>query len=126
MEVAYVDTSCLVGIAFGEPGSRGLRGKLARFDRLVSGNLLEAELASVMARERVTPRSDMLGAISWVVPDRPLSDEITRVLGAGYVRGANCWHLAAALYLAEDSGAISFLTLDARQRGVARTLGFRE
>jgi len=47
------------------------------------------------------------------------------VLPEGHVRGADCWHLAAALDLAEDPGAITFLTLDERQAAVARSLGFR-
>lgn len=66
----------------------------------------------------------MLGAMSWIVPDRPLSGEIARVLRAGYVRGVDGWHLATALYLTEDPGAITFLTLDERQADVAKSLGF--
>jgi hypothetical protein len=48
----------------------------------------------------------------------------THLLDAGYVRGADCWHLATALYLAPDAGDLVFLTLDLRQRAVAKTLGF--
>ena len=62
--------------------------------------------------------------MSWIIPDRPLSPEIGRVLTAGYVRGADCWHLATALYLAEDPSELVFLTLDARQKDVALALGF--
>lgn len=126
MKAAYVDTSCLVSIGFAEPGSTALKKKLGRFDRLFSANLLEAELHSAMVRERVVPTPDLTAAISWIMPDRPLHGEIAQVLAAGYVRGADCWHLAAALFLAEGASAISFLTLDERQGSVARTLGFRE
>jgi hypothetical protein len=126
MKLAYVDTSCLVAIAFGERGSMALARRLDAFEELVSSNLLEAELRSAFLREAVQPDGAYLDAISWIVPDRPLHPEITTVLSAGHVRGANCWHLASALYLAEDPAAISFLTLDARQGAVARALGFRE
>lgn len=126
MKGAYVDTSCFVAIALAEAGAASVVRRLAPFDALYSSNLLEAELYSVLQRERVTPDSRALDRIVWVIPDRPLHAEIGRVLEAGYARGADCWHLASALYLAEDTGEISFLTLDTRQWSVARKLGFRE
>jgi predicted nucleic acid-binding protein len=125
MAVAYVDTSCLVAIAFGERGAASLTKRLEGYDDLVSSNLLEAELRSTFARERVDPPAEFLLGVSWVIPDRPLSAEIARVLDAGYVRGGDCWHLATALYLAGDPAAMSFITLDARQKAVASALGFK-
>jgi predicted nucleic acid-binding protein len=122
--VAYVDTSCIVAIAFGERGASALARRLGTFDELVASNLLEAELRAAFARERVAPDASLLAALTWIVPDRPLHAEVARVLGAGYVRGADCWHLASALYLADDPGAIAFLTLDTRQAKVAEALGF--
>lgn len=124
MRVAYVDTSCLVAIAFGERGSPALARRLAGFDELVSANLLEAELRSAFAREGVEPDIAMLTAVSWIIPDRPLHAEVEQVLQTGYLRGADCWHVATALYLAGEPAAISFLTLDERQGDVARALGF--
>jgi predicted nucleic acid-binding protein len=124
LKVAYVDTSCLVAVAFGERGSTALARRLASFDEVVSSNLLEAELRAAFVREARTPDQDLLDRISWIVPDRPLHAEIAAVLAAGYVRGADCWHLATALYLAENAEEISFLTLDDRQAAVARALGF--
>ncbi len=126
MKGAYVDTSCFVALALAESGVASVTRRLAAFDALYSSNLLEAELNSVLHRERVTPDSHALDRIGWVTPDRPLHAEIARVLEAGYVRGANCWHLATALYLADEPDSLSFLTLDARQLGVARKLGFQE
>lgn len=126
MKAAYVDTSCLVAIALAEAGAASVIRRLAPFDALYSSNLLEGELYSALQRERVSPNSSALDRIGWVIPDRPLHAEIARVLEAGHVRGADCWHLASALYLAEDPGAISFLTLDTRQWSVARKLGFQE
>ncbi|HEY8061376.1 MAG TPA: PIN domain-containing protein [Gemmatimonadales bacterium] len=122
--IAYVDTSCLIAIAFGERGATALDRRLTAFDELVASNLLDAELRAAFAREGVALEPGMAPALSWIIPDRPLRAEIARVLAAGYVRGADCWHLATALYLAEDPATISFLTLDERQREVASALGF--
>ncbi len=44
MRFAYVDTSCLVAIAFDEPGADKVAARLRRFERLFASNLLEAEL----------------------------------------------------------------------------------
>ena len=124
MKAAYVDTSCLVAIAFGERGATALARRLAAFDELLASNLLEAELRAAFAREGIAEEPDALAAITWISPDRPLRPEIVLVLEAGYMRGADCWHLATALYLAPDPGELTFLTLDVRQRGVAEALGF--
>jgi predicted nucleic acid-binding protein len=124
MAVAYVDTSCLVAIAFGEPRGAAIGRRLDKFEDLISSNLLQAELQSVSRREETELDAELFSILSWVVPDRPLSPEIDRVLAAGYVRGADCWHLATALYVAEDASAMTFLTLDDRQKAVAASLGF--
>lgn len=126
MKVGYVDTSCLVALALTEPAAARVQRRLSGFDELHASNLLEAELNSVMLRERAASTPSLFKGISWVTPDRPLHAEIERVLTAGYVRGADCWHLANALYLTDDPGSISFLTLDVRQASVARKLGFQE
>jgi hypothetical protein len=124
VKAAYVDTSCFVAIAFGERGATALARRLAAFDELLASSLLEAELRAAFAREGIAGEPHALSAITWISPDRPLRPEIVRVLETGYVRGADCWHLATALYLAPDPGELTFLTLDARQRGVAEALGF--
>lgn len=124
MKAAYVDTSCLVAIAFGERGATAVERRLAGFDALVASNLLEAELRAAFKREKTDGVDALLGMIEWIAPERPLSEEIARVLSAGYVRGADCWHLATALYLSPVPSEISFVTLDERQREVAATLGF--
>jgi hypothetical protein len=124
MNVAYVDTSCLVAIAFGEPKASVLARRLEGFDELVSSNLLGAELWSSFAREEVEPEAQLLSWISWILPDRPLSHETGQALAVGYLRGADLWHVACALYLAETPSEISFITLDDRQRAVAEGLGF--
>lgn len=123
-KVAYVDTSCLVAIALGERGAVALQRRLSTFDIFVASNLLEAELRAALVREGVDAEPDLLVAISWVLPDRPLHAEIRRVLATGYLRGADCWHVATALYVADDPGEMAFLTLDGKQGDVAHSLGF--
>ncbi len=125
MSLAYVDTSCLVAIAFEEPGATRLAARLRRFERLFASNLLEAELRSALTREGVDGQGiPMLSWLTWIYPDRPLTAEFARITGLGYVKGADLWHLANALFLAPDGKQLAFLTLDKRQRDVAAKLGF--
>lgn len=125
MSAAYVDTSVLVALAFGEPAGRGWARRLARVDHLLASNLLEAELRAACARERVAPSPDLFAGLRWVFPDRPLTSELEQVFAGGYVRGADAWHLACALYIAPPPRDLAFFTLDARQRRAARQLGLR-
>ena len=129
MSLAYVDTSCLVAITFDEPGATRLAARLQRFDRLFASNLLEAELRSALTREGVREGVDdreisMLSWLTWIYPDRPLTAELTRITALGYLKGADLWHLANALFLAPDGKRLAFLTLDKRQRDVGAKLGF--
>ncbi len=124
MKAAYVDTSCLVAIAFGERGSAQLARSLRSYDDLLSSNLLEAELRSALRREKVTvDPADLLAGVSWVHPDRPLTAEMTTILEVDYLGGADLWHLAVALFV-DPRREIDFLSLDARQRDISRRLGF--
>lgn len=123
--VAVVDTSCLVALAFDEPGAARLRARLRSFDRLFASALVEAELLGAFRREHVEADiADFTRGLALVSPDRPLGGELRRVADAGHLRGADMWHLATALFLGPDPGELTFLTLDAPQRRVARTLGF--
>lgn len=124
MSVAYLDTSFLIAIVFREPGSPALSRRLHRFDLLLSSNLLEAEISATFAREQIEMPGNMLDAVSWILPDRPLTRELDRVLAGGYARGADCWHLASALFVTPDPAELTFLTLDKRQRDAAHRLGF--
>ncbi len=124
MSAAYVDSSCLVALAFGERAGESLRRRLAGFEVLLAANLLEAELHAAFKREGVPYDERVTSGISWVLPHRPLGSEITRALSAGLLRGADLWHLAVALYVAGPALDLTFLTLDRRQRDVAERLGF--
>lgn len=94
------------------------------FESLQASDLIVAELWSAFKRERRETDPSLIAPLHVVIPGRSLDAEISRVLDAGYVRGADCWHLATALYLAPDPSELTFITLDARQREVAVALGF--
>ena len=125
MSVAYVDTSALVSIAFNERGWTSQARRLDNFSHLLSSNLLEAELRAVFAREEIDFTTSLVSGIEWVLPDRPLTPELKTALEAGYLRGADLWHVATALYVVQKPSDISFVTLDIRQQTVVKALGFQ-
>jgi hypothetical protein len=97
---------------------------LGEYEKPVSSNLLEAEVRSALAREKIAGDPTFLEDVGWVLPSRPLTTEIRRALAVGYLRGGDLWHVATALYLAEAPRELPFLTLDRRQNDVAAALGF--
>ncbi len=124
MRVAYVDTSCLLSVAFQEPNRDSVIAQLDRYDQLSSSDLLIAELLSAASREgSPDPKLEMLGHFVWVFPDRTLSRECRSVLSVGYIKGADLWHLACALFLREKVGNLDFVTLDRNQARLAKMLG---
>ena len=129
MSVAYIDTSALISIVFNEQNAPTLIRRLSTASRLLSSNLLEAELRAACAREETDFTEGFVSGIEWVLPNRPLTPELAAVLEAGYLKGADLWHVATACYLAgeieREPVALSFVTLDARQRKVAAALGFQ-
>ena len=127
MSAAYIDTSFLLAIIFGEPHATTLRRRLGRYEQRLAGDLLRAEALSAARREGLAfdALAPALAAISLVLPERSLEPEMREVLGYGYLRGADLWHLACALFLAgEDRSELVFLSCDTTQRRVARRLGF--
>ena len=125
MITAYIDTSLLIAIETCQLNSDVYEEELGKFERIVSSNLLEAEYRSVCRRERRAPSTLRLNKIDWIIPDRPLTHEFNSVLAAGYLRGADLWHVATAIFAVKISKIeMSFLTLDNRQRYVANTVGF--
>ena len=127
MSAAYLDTSFLLAITFGEPQAPALRRRLGRYEHRLAGDLLRAEALSAAKREGLAldALQPALAAISLVLPERSLEREMREVLSLGYLRGADLWHVACALFLTgEDRGELAFLSRDTAQRRVARRLGF--
>ena len=102
MATAYVDTSAMITVVFGQPGAVEMAQRINNFDHMASANLLEAEMRSVFAREAQPFDKEILSKFQWIHPDRPLSQELEMVLESGYLRGADLWHLAVALYVHPD------------------------
>jgi hypothetical protein len=122
--VAFIDTSVLLTIALGQKNAIDWARRLEACTTVAAAGLLEAEFRSACHRERQPVNEILLINLSWIAPTRSLRPEIDRVLDVGYIRGAGCWHLATALYLAPEPAQLTFLTLDLRRREVARALGF--
>jgi predicted nucleic acid-binding protein len=125
MKIGYIDTSVLIRMKFETPDRKEIR-TVERYEELFSSNLLYAEAMAFAYREKLDV-PDILRAmqgISWILPDRSLTEEIKEVIRHGYIRGADLWHLACACYFSPDPAEISFLTRDARQREVAAEIGF--
>ena len=128
MNEIFTDTSALVALLFEEPGSFEIRRLFATLDQVYASNLLEAEVRGAAVREDVGQREvdSFLAKVKWVLPERPLSQELRAVSSCGvHLKGADAWHLACALYLAGDPSLLPFLTLDGDQAEAATRLGFK-
>ena len=125
MTIAYVDTSALLAAVFYDPRGDSVSSRLTQYSQLVSSNLLEAEMRTGFARRGLQFDAAAMSGIEWIMPERPLSQELGTVLSAGYLRGADLWHMATALYVAPDPREITFITLDFQQQAVALALGFQ-
>jgi predicted nucleic acid-binding protein len=124
---AYLDTSFLLAILFGESRSGTLQRIVDRFEHIFSSDLLVAECLSAATRERVDPARMLvaLRRVSVVLPPRSLEAEVLEASAQGYLRGADLWHVACALFLADAARSeFAFLSRDAAQRKVAGQLGF--
>jgi uncharacterized protein with PIN domain len=119
--VAYIDSSCVVALAFGEPGARRVAAAARAYPRLLSSN---SQAESAALRERTPAAPDLFRGIAWVHPNRALTQEIERVVAEGTLRGADLWHMACALFLDPTARELAFLTLDVPQRRIAAALGF--
>lgn len=124
--MAYVDTSATLAVAFEEPDWDFIAHRLAGFSVLLSSNLLEAEMRSAYEREGLAFDPGSISGIGWVNPTRSLGREMAQAIAnGGYLRGADLWHIAAALFVDETvPGKLAFITLDDRQKAVAAHLGF--
>ena len=80
---------------------------------------------ATLRREGFATDHGAVQGVEWISPSRRLTPELTRVLSAGYVRGADAWHIACALLVDPGAKELTFLTLDERQREVAVALGFK-
>jgi len=83
-------------------------------------------MRSALKREAVEGHPlPLLSWLTWIYPNRALTPEVERITSLGYLKGADLWHVANALFVAPDARDLTFLTLDTRQQEVATRLGFR-
>lgn len=91
-------------------------------------NLVVPEILGVLKREgRALDEADrLLARISIFSPTEPLRPQCEEALGAGALRGADLWHVAAALAIAGPwhRRELQFATFDTQQQDIARRLGF--
>lgn len=125
MTILFIDSSVIIAIAFNEATASAARKRLHRAARVLAAPLLEAEVRAAFRREERPIDETLFAPIAWIHPNRVLSAEIASVLQSGYVRGADCWHLATALFAAPVPAQATFFTFDSRQNTVAKALGFR-
>jgi len=125
MNIPYIDSSALVAIAFNEPGASILTEIISKCEKVISSSLLDAEIRSAFMRENIEFPESLLSGNRWILPERPLTKELAITLDAGYLRGADLWHVASALYAVNDPRQVFFTTLDYRQESVARAIGFQ-
>jgi predicted nucleic acid-binding protein len=123
---AYVDTSAMVAVHFGEPTRAAYLRAFRGHQRLLSATLARAELWATIVREResLDAADRLLRRFTMFVPPDGLDDECREALGHGYVRGADLWHVACAMRLAgRHRTKLMFCTGDADQAAVARAVG---
>lgn len=127
MSTYYIDSSVIVALMFEESESQKMRGWLNKADELVSANLLEAEVFSAGFREKITKNEIMsfVDKVSLFFPPDSLERELDEVLRLSYIRGADAYHLSAALRLDPKRKKLIFLTHDHKQRLSAEKLGFK-
>ncbi|OGQ08481.1 MAG: hypothetical protein A3G32_10390 [Deltaproteobacteria bacterium RIFCSPLOWO2_12_FULL_40_28] len=125
---AYIDSSALVAILFNEPQSAHFRTFFQKHRKQVlSASLLEAEVFAAAKREDI-PLEEALGfidLIALVFPDDSLQREYLKIFQKGYLRGADAFHLAVALYLDPECQNLTFITADHKQAQIAQSLGFK-
>jgi hypothetical protein len=54
---------------------------------------------AALTREGLPMGAADVPGVDWISPARRLTPELVRVMSGGYVRGADAWHLACALFL---------------------------
>ncbi|MFI5297949.1 MAG: PIN domain-containing protein [Polyangiales bacterium] len=127
MKRAYVDTSALVAVQFGELDRPRVLKVLRAHDALVSTSLVVAEMLATLRRANLPVGSagPLLKRIERLALPDDLRDECEQALAVGALRGADLWHVATALRLAgKHRKRLTFCSLDQAQRGVAAGLGF--
>jgi predicted nucleic acid-binding protein len=126
-DYAYLDTSAFLALVFRQSGYKQIEKILENVEQVLTTDLLMSEATSVFVRERgdFEVLKTSLGGLLFITAELsvPLLESVLR---AGWLRGADLYHLAAAFWLTDSKPKnIYFLTLDEQQNRVAGKLGFK-
>ena len=123
-EWVYVDSSVICAAIFGDHDMTLLSKLVRQKTKLISAYLLEAEVLSAAVREKadIQETKSQLSKISFV-KSSTLLVQLERVFTMGYLRGADAFHVATALWLAGSHKELEFFSFDENQVKVAKTLG---
>ena len=123
--LAYVDTSALVKLVLGEDEAAALREELAAWDGHVASRLLRTEAVRACARYGPTYAElarQASNAVALLPVDDPVLDAAAE-LRPPELRTLDALHLATALSLGEDLGAM--LVYDSRLYDAAERAGLK-
>lgn len=123
----YVDSSAILAILFEESRGSDYAILLQKHKkRIFSSALLEAEIYAAAKRENVPleKAAGFIALVGLVFPDESLQKEYLKILEQGYLRGADAYHVATALYLDPQTQNLIFVTADRNQSKIAQSLGF--
>lgn len=123
-DVAYLDASAAVKLLVEEPETAALRLRISAWSKRASAALLRVELLRTIKRAglpRLTEHARLeLGRIYLIALDDGLLERAAE-MEPPTVRSLDAIHLAAALGLGADLGAV--VTYDARMSEAAQALG---
>jgi predicted nucleic acid-binding protein len=126
--VYYLDTSAWIAWKFRQSGNELFDRIDMDQDTVVSSPLLVAEYLSFLKRNgrlSDTRYEDELGFIRWIHPVEPMFQSCTEVALKTELWGADLYHLATAVWFAEDFRKdLKFLSCDGGQKKAAQKLGF--
>lgn len=125
--IVYLDTSCLVALAFQESGFKLISQKLKLANDVFSHHLLEAEFLATARREQIGLDlfTDLLAGVRLIYPEQSFAMELKTIFSHDYLRGPDAMHLATAMWLAGGQNKeVHFLTRDEKQAAIGRKLGF--
>lgn len=119
----YIDSSVVVASLFDElPNNKKIWGSS---DNFLSSFILESEVLSTAKREGLDLDlvKKELKKISFVRTESLLA-QLTEIFKVGYLRGADAFHLATAMWIQGKHSGLKFYTLDKRQIAIASMFGF--
>ena len=125
----YLDTSAWIAWKFGQNGKELLAKVLLKQNTVLSSPLLVAEYLAFLKKTKQLENvryEDDLEFIRWIYPADSLIESCAECARCHYLRGADLYHLATALWFAQGLRKdLRFLTCDIEQARAAQKIGFK-